>query len=124
MVKNKFLRIIILIFIGLFVWFCSYNIKQIQSGRDVKIEEVLNNSYRSSDNNLYLEFINENLLFYKYINEKEENSIQAVTSNYIFDDGLLVVDSYDKEIENFNIVFLSDDRLYFVELHYILYLDK
>ena len=124
MVKNKFVKILILTLLGLFILFCNFNIKEIQKGREIKIEQLMENSYRSKDNNLYLEFINESIVFYKFKNKKEDNLVYSVNSKFTYEDGLLTLESYDKELENFNVIMLSDDRLYFIELNYILYLDN
>lgn len=117
---KKLSKILILILIGLFVWFCSFNIKLIQKGREQTFDLVSNNSYESSNEKFYLEFINKELLFYKYIEKK--NEIYSVTSMFTIDDGLLIVDSFDKEYDQLNLLFLSDDKLYVIELNQLLYL--
>ena len=38
------------------------------------------------------------------------------------EDGLLIVDSFDKEYDQLNLLFLSDDKLYVIELNQLLYL--
>lgn len=117
---KKLSKILILILIGLFVWFCSFNIKLIQKGREQTFDLVSNNSYESSNEKFYLEFINKELLFYKYIEKK--NEIYSVTSMFTIDDGLLIVDSFDKEYDQLNLLFLSYDKLYVIELNQLLYL--
>lgn len=117
---KKLSKILILILIGLFVWFCSFNIKLIQKGREQTFDLVSNNSYESSNEKFYLEFINKELLFYKYIEKK--NKIYSVTSMFTIEDGLLIVDSFDKEYDQLNLLFLSDDKLYVIELNQLLYL--
>jgi len=117
---KKLSKILILLIIGLFVWFCSFNIKLIQKGREQTFDLVSNNSYESSNEKFYLEFINKELLFYKYIEKK--NEIHSVTSMFTIEDGLLIVDSFDKEYDQLNLLFLSDDKLYVIELNQLLYL--
>lgn len=117
---KKLSKILILILIGLFVWFCSFNIKLIQKGREQTFDLVSNNSYEAENKSFYLEFINHELLFYKYIEKK--NEIYSVTSMFTIEDGLLIVDSFDKEYDQLNLLFLSDDKLYVIELNQLLYL--
>ena len=64
---NKLSKILILILIGLFIWFCSFNIKNINKGRELTFESVVNNSYEAENKSFYLEFINNELLFYSII---------------------------------------------------------
>ena len=116
---NKLSKILILILIGLFIWFCSFNIKNINKGRELTFESVVNNSYEAENKSFYLEFINHELLFYKYVEKKDE--IYSVTSEFNINDGLLIVDSFSEDYKELNLIFLNDDKLYVVELNKLLF---
>lgn len=116
---NKLSKILILILIGLFIWFCSFNIKNINKARELTFESVVNNSYESENKSFYLEFINNELLFYKYVEKKDK--IYSVTSEFKLNDGLLIVDSFSEDYKELNLIFLNDDKLYVVELNKLLF---
>ena len=120
-ILSNFSKIFIIVLISVFFWFCSYNMKMISVGTKQNLESIITNSYSSKNDKFYFEFINERLCFYKY---KESNTlIHSITSKFTINEGLLIVDSFDEEFDFLNLIFLSDDRLYCVELNQLMYIN-
>ena len=113
-------KIFIILIICLFIWYSYFNIKLINKGRELTIDNLIDNSYESKNEKFYLEFINNNLLFYKHIDNNK--TIHSLNSKYSLNDGLLVVDSYNEKYESFSMILLDNDKIYVIELNQLLYL--
>lgn len=62
--KNKiFLKICLLLLVSLILWFLIFNMKQIRSGRTVKIEELVSQEYQSQDEKIYIYFLNQEKVY-------------------------------------------------------------
>lgn len=115
--KNKiFLKICLLLLVNLIIWFLIFNMKQIRSGRTVKIEELVNQEYQSQDEKIYIYFLNQEKVYQKLQNE--ETTITS-TKIYILKDGMIQI-----EDDPCLILLTEGKKLYDLKNRKILYLNN
>ncbi len=103
--KKIFLRILIILLILIIVWFFVYNGKQIRNGRRVKAEDLISQEYQSKDESVYLYFLNNETIYFKFKNEEE--IVNAITFDFTINDGMIITE------ENYNFMVLSKGQKIF-----------
>lgn len=95
--KSKKIMILILItfLILLLIGLVYFNIKQINTGRKIKVAELINQEYQSTDENYYINFISEEKLYIKLTLDDEKIS---ETKEYRLEDGMIKTSDEEKMI--------------------------
>ncbi len=95
--------------------FLSFNGNEISKGRRIKLEDLINTEYQSTDGNYYVNFMAEDMLYLKsYIKETEE-SISS-TKSFTLNDG------YIETIDLEQFVLVSKNKLVYLDENVVLYL--
>lgn len=115
--KNKiFLKICLLLLVSLILWFLIFNMKQIRSGRTVKIEELVNQEYQSRDEKIYIYFLNQEKVYQKLQNEE---TTMTSTKTYALKDGMIQIEDDQR------LILLTDGKkLYDLKNRKVLYLNN
>ncbi len=115
--KNKiFLKICLLLLVSLILWFLIFNMKQIRSGRTVKIEELVSQEYQSQDEKIYIYFLNQEKVYQKLQNEE---TTMTSTKTYALKDGMIQIEDDQR------LILLTDGKkLYDLKNRKVLYLNN
>jgi len=97
--SNKiFLKILLLVLILFVLWFFVFNAMQIRKGRIIKTNDLISQEYQSTDETVYLYFLNEERI---YLKTKIDEITNTFTYSYFINDGMISIANENEEIQKY-----------------------